>query len=137
MPLRGDCRARKVLVARNIARHLETQTAHSDIFEFTQPLVRRSQDLQFAGYGVENHMAWPLTNRLGELVKKAIITVVQNGVVVQDHYELTGCTDGIGAVPWKTIGNYERKHPPEVFIGIQGDHAPGVRFRNIWVRELN
>jgi hypothetical protein len=49
------------------------QTAHSDIFEFTQPLVRKSQDLQFAGYGVENHMAWPLTNRLGEVVKKALI----------------------------------------------------------------
>jgi hypothetical protein len=76
----------------------------------------------------------PRWNEQGELVKKAVITVKQNGVTVQDHYELTGCTDGIGAVPWKSIGDYTRKHPPEVFIGIQGDHAPGVRFRNIWIR---
>ena len=44
----------------------------------------------------------PRWNAAGELVKKAILTVIQNGVVVQDHVELTGCTDGIGAVPWKS-----------------------------------
>src|ERR1035438_4853804 len=32
-------------------------------------------------------------NEQGELVKKACISVLHNGVVVQNHYELTGCTD--------------------------------------------
>jgi len=79
----------------------------------------------------------PRWNEQGELVKKAVITVVQNGVIIQDHYELTGCTDGIGGVAWKSIGNYNRKHAPEVFVGLQGDHAPGVRFRNIWIRPMH
>lgn len=79
----------------------------------------------------------PRWNEKGELVKKAIITVVHNGVIVQDHYELTGCTDGIGGVPWKSLGNYSRKHSPEVFVGLQGDHAAGVRFRNIWIRPMH
>src|ERR1700678_275039 len=37
----------------------------------------------------------PRWNEKGELVKKAVITVLQNGVVVQNHYELIGMTDGI------------------------------------------
>ena len=78
----------------------------------------------------------PRWNESGELVKKAIVTVTQNGVVVQDHYELTGCTDGIGAVPWKTLGNYNRQHPPEMFIELQ-DHNNPVRYKNIWIRPLH
>jgi hypothetical protein len=77
----------------------------------------------------------PRWNDQGELVKKAIITVIQNGVIVQNHYELTGCTDGIAGVPWKTPGNYDRKHPPEVFVELQ-DHSNPVRYRNIWVRPI-
>lgn len=49
------------------------QTALSFIFEWKLPLVRHSQDLQFQATGVENHMAFPLTNRLGDLVKKGLI----------------------------------------------------------------
>jgi Domain of Unknown Function (DUF1080) len=78
----------------------------------------------------------PRWNEQGELVKKAVVTVIQNGVVVQDHYELTGCTDGIGGVPWKSLGNYNRKHAPEMFVELQ-DHNNPVRFRNIWIRSLH
>jgi hypothetical protein len=77
----------------------------------------------------------PRWNDQGELIKKAIVTVIQNGVIVQNHTELTGCTDGIGAVPWKTLGDYTRKHPPELFVELQYHHNP-VRFRNIWIRSL-
>ncbi|HEY5233234.1 MAG TPA: DUF1080 domain-containing protein, partial [Verrucomicrobiae bacterium] len=79
----------------------------------------------------------PRWNEQGELVKKAVATVIQNGVIIQDHYELAGCTDGIGAVPWKSPGDYARKHAPEVFVGIQGDHAAGIRYRNIWIRSMH
>jgi hypothetical protein len=49
------------------------QAALSPIYEWTMPLVRNSQDLQFQVAGVENHMAFPLTDRLGDLVKKGLI----------------------------------------------------------------
>jgi hypothetical protein len=49
------------------------QTAHSDLFEWHMPLVRKSQDLQFAVTAVENHMAFPLKDRLGEVVKAGIV----------------------------------------------------------------
>ena len=37
----------------------------------------------------------PRWNEKGELVKKAVATVLHNGVVVQNRYEFTGITDGI------------------------------------------
>jgi hypothetical protein len=77
----------------------------------------------------------PRWNEQGELLKKASITVLHNGIVVQNHYELTGCTDGIGGVPWKSLGNYERRHSLEVFVELQ-DHNNPVRYRNIWIRKL-
>lgn len=79
----------------------------------------------------------PRWNDKGELTKKAVITVLHNGVVAQNHYELIGGTDGInGAVPWRSVSKYGSPHPPEVFIALQ-DHANPVRFRNIWIRSLH
>jgi hypothetical protein len=49
------------------------QAATSMDFQWRMPLVRQSQDLQFQVTGVEDHMAWPLTDRLGDLVKKGAI----------------------------------------------------------------
>jgi hypothetical protein len=77
----------------------------------------------------------PRWSEQGELVKKACITVLHNGVAIQNHYELTGCTDGISGVPWRSLGNYERRHSPEVFVELQ-DHDNPVRYRNIWIRKL-
>jgi len=78
----------------------------------------------------------PRWNDQGELAKKAVISVLHNGVVVQNHYELTGITDGItGEVPWRTLSKYARPHPPEVFIELQYHNSP-ERYRNIWIRKL-
>jgi hypothetical protein len=78
----------------------------------------------------------PRWNAQNELIKKACVTVLHNGVVVQNHYEFIGCTDGIGGgVPWKTPSKYVRPHAPEVFIELQ-DHSNPVRYRNIWIRQL-
>jgi hypothetical protein len=78
----------------------------------------------------------PRWNDHGELVKKACVTVLHNGVVVQNHYEFTGSTDGISAaVPWKTLSKYVGPHPPEMFIELQ-DHNNPVRYCNIWIRKL-
>ncbi len=71
----------------------------------------------------------------GVLVKKAAVTVIHNGLVVQNHTEFFGSTDGVGAIPHKALGAYGQRHPPEVFIELQ-DHGNPVRFRNIWLRPL-
>lgn len=79
----------------------------------------------------------PRWNDKGELVKKACITVLQNGLAVQNHYELAGMTDGINPLlPWEHASKYGPPHPPEVFIQLQ-DHNNPVRFRNIWIRPLH
>jgi hypothetical protein len=67
----------------------------------------------------------------GEVVKRATFTVFHNGVLVQDHTELSGGTDWRGhhsISPYKAHGD---KGP----IKLQ-DHGNPVLFRNIWVREL-
>jgi hypothetical protein len=79
----------------------------------------------------------PRWNEKGALTKKAIITVFHNGVVVQNHYELVGMTDGINAgEPWKSLSHYPAPHAPEVFIELQ-DHKNPVRFRNLWIRSMH
>jgi hypothetical protein len=78
----------------------------------------------------------PRWNDKGELIKKAAVTVLHNGVVTQNHYEYMGATDGISdVVPWRTLSKYPAPHAPEMFIQLQ-DHGNPVRFRNIWVRSM-
>lgn len=77
----------------------------------------------------------PRWNENGELIKKACLTVLHNGVLVHHRYELAGATDGISReVPWKTLAKYS-PHPAKVFIALQ-DHNNPVRYRNLWIREL-
>ena len=64
----------------------------------------------------------------GSLQSPAYITVVHNGVLIQNHFELKGDT------PFNRAPEYE-KHPPVGPISLQ-DHKNPVRFRNIWVREF-
>jgi hypothetical protein len=70
----------------------------------------------------------PRFNDDGTVAKKMIVTVLHNGVVVQNHYEL------IGQTQHKKGGPYV-KHPLQGPIKLQ-DHGNPVRFRNIWIREL-
>ena len=79
----------------------------------------------------------PRWNDKGELIRKAVATVLHNGVVVQNRYEFNGCTDGISdVVPWRTLSKYPAPHSPAVFIQLQ-DHGNPVRFRNIWIRSMH
>jgi len=64
-----------------------------------------------------------------KLVKPAVITVVHNGVVVQDKWEILGNTFHKRAPKYSP-------HPPEGSIQLQ-DHGSRVRFRNIWVVPLD
>ncbi|MCC5939456.1 MAG: DUF1080 domain-containing protein [Lunatimonas sp.] len=65
----------------------------------------------------------------GMLVSPARITVIHNGVLVQNNVELKGPTMYIG------IPNYEA-HDAALPFHIQ-DHGDEVKFRNIWVRKLD
>ena len=71
----------------------------------------------------------PRFDEAGELLKPAIMTVLHNGVLIQDHFEL------LGATAWHKPPAYEA-HAPKLPIHIQ-HHGNPVRFRNIWIRELS
>ena len=65
----------------------------------------------------------------GSLAAPATVTVLHNGVLVQNHVPLTGPTGHHQRPPYK-------KHESRLPIALQ-DHSHPVRFRNIWLRELN
>ncbi len=71
----------------------------------------------------------PQFNEAGEKVKSATITLLHNGVLVQDHVEVKGTTEYIG---------WPKNEPHGKGPIILQDHADrsGVSYRNIWVREL-
>ena len=64
----------------------------------------------------------------GKVTKPATVTVIHNGVLVQDHSEL------IGPSGHKSQPAYNR-HGDKEPIRLQ-DHGDPVRYRNIWVREI-
>jgi hypothetical protein len=64
----------------------------------------------------------------GSLKSPAFLTVFHNGVLVQDHVELTGATAHQRRPPYQM-------HPDRLPIGLQ-DHEHPVRYRNIWLRNL-
>lgn len=64
----------------------------------------------------------------GKLEKPGTVTVLQNGVLVQDHVEIKGSTGPAGAPRYHA-------HPLKQSLVLQDHHNP-VRYRNIWIREL-
>jgi len=70
----------------------------------------------------------PRFNADGMLVKPAYVTVMHNGVLVQNHVQIKGPTVFTG------IPQYEA-HADKLPIHLQ-DHGNPISFRNIWVREL-
>jgi hypothetical protein len=64
----------------------------------------------------------------GKLVRPAFVTVLQNGVLVQNHFQIQGAT------AWDQAPKYTA-HPPKLPLLLQY-HGNPVRFRNIWIREL-
>jgi hypothetical protein len=70
----------------------------------------------------------PKFNADGRLQSQARITVIHNGVLVQNNATIWGGTEYIGIPEYKP---HAAKEP----IMIQ-DHGDLVSFRNIWIREL-
>ncbi|MEM6842622.1 MAG: DUF1080 domain-containing protein [Bacteroidota bacterium] len=63
----------------------------------------------------------------GALTEPGYVTVLHNGVLVQNHAKLQGTTEYIGTPKWEAHGDGP--------IILQ-DHSNPVSFRNIWIREL-
>lgn len=65
------------------------------------------------------------------VVRPARVTVMLNGVLVQDDFPL------IGATVHNAVGHYT-PHPPELPLALQdhGNSDSRVSFRNIWIRRL-
>jgi hypothetical protein len=64
----------------------------------------------------------------GALLAPARITVLHNGVLVQDNVVLTGPTSHQRRPPYQA-------HPDRLPLVLQ-DHGEPVRYRNIWIRDL-
>jgi Domain of Unknown Function (DUF1080) len=64
----------------------------------------------------------------GKLQKPGYVTVLHNGVVVQNHTEIQGSTH------FDTLNTYT-KHADKLPVVLMYHRNP-VRFRNIWIREI-
>jgi hypothetical protein len=72
----------------------------------------------------------PTFNEDGSLKTPAYVTVLFNGVLVENHFELKGETLYIGK-PF-----YKKYDSAPIKLQAHGDKSEPISFRNIWVREL-
>ncbi len=72
----------------------------------------------------------PEFSRGGNISKLATMTVIHNGVLIQDHFELEGPTEYIGWPKYEAHGN------GPIILQDHQDNSR-VSYRNIWVRELD
>jgi Domain of Unknown Function (DUF1080) len=90
------------------------------------PLVNASREPgQWQSYDIVFH--GPRFAGDGKILRKARVTVLQNGVLVQDNVEIEGST--------ATETPEYKPQPDKLPLALQ-DHNHPVRYRNIWVREL-
>lgn len=73
----------------------------------------------------------PRFNSDSSLFSPAHITVLHNGVVVQNNTEIHGTTPYIGLPEYKMHG----KGP--ILLQAHGDPSKPISYRNIWIRNLN
>jgi hypothetical protein len=73
----------------------------------------------------------PTFNADGSLKTPAYVTVLFNGVLVQNHFQLKGETLYVGQP------SYKKYDAAPIKLQAHGDHSEPISFRNIWVRVLN
>lgn len=100
------------------------------IYGRSKPLVNASRPPgKWQSYDIIFHR--PVFDSKGNVTKQATFTVLHNGVLIQDNYQVTGATRWQG--PHSVIDYYQ--HPDKLPIQLQ-DHGNPVKFKNIWIREL-
>jgi len=96
-----------------------------------KPLVNASRKPgEWQSYDIIFHR--PRFDREGKVIKRATFTVLQNGVLIQDHSVLSGGTG------WRGLhaATEYKAHADKLPFSLQ-DHGNPVRFRNVWLRELD
>ena len=73
----------------------------------------------------------PVFNTDGSLKSPARVTVIFNGVLVQNNFELLGPTQYIGKPAYRNAHG-----PSPIKLQAHGDKSKPISYRNIWVREL-
>jgi prepilin-type processing-associated H-X9-DG protein len=91
------------------------------------PLVNASRPPgQWQTYDILFHR--PRFDAQGKVTRPARMTVIHNGVLVQDDVELSGPTANKSRPPYV-------KHADALPLALQ-DHGDPVAFKNIWIRKL-
>jgi len=93
------------------------------IYKQYPPLVNASRKPgEWQTYDIIFHA--PKFDSTGNVIRKATLTVLHNGILIQDHISISS-----------TPGGVREKEAPRGPIFLQ-DHNHPVKYRNIWVREL-
>lgn len=72
----------------------------------------------------------PRFNADGSVQSKARVTLIHNGVLIQNNVELNGETKWIGAP------TYQKHGACPIKLQAHGDPSEPISFKNIWLREL-
>lgn len=97
----------------------------------SKPLVNATRKPgEWQSYDIIFHR--PQFDENGKVTRRATFTVLHNGVLIQDHTVLSGGTGWMGP---HAASDY-KAHADKLPIALQ-DHGNPVRYRNIWIRELN
>lgn len=99
------------------------------IYKQSPPLVNASRK---PGEWQTYDVIWtaPTFNADGSVKTPATVTVLHNGVLIQDHFELKGETLYIGAP------QYTKHGASPIKLQSHNDPSEPISFRNIWIREL-
>jgi 3-keto-disaccharide hydrolase len=118
----------QVLDSYNNTTYVNGQAA--SIYKQNAPLVNPNRK---PGEWQTYDIVWtaPRFNDDGSVKTPANVTVLFNGVLVQNHFELKGQTLYIGKPFYKA---YDRA---PIKLQAHGDKSEPLSFRNIWVRDLN
>jgi hypothetical protein len=102
----------------------------ASIYKQSPPLVNA---MRKPGQWQTYDIVWtaPTFESDGTLKSPAYVTVLHNGVLVQNHFQLTGETRYIGQPTYRP---YQRA---AIKLQAHGDPSAPISFRNIWIRELN
>jgi hypothetical protein len=94
------------------------------------PLVKATKPVgEWNTYDIIYHA--PEFDKRGDKTKSATVTLLHNGILVQDNVKIKGTTQFIG---WPK--NQAHGKAP-IILQDHKDSGGSVSFRNIWVRELN
>ncbi len=119
----------QILDSYNNTTYVNGQAA--SIYKQSPPLVNANRK---PGEWQTYDVLWkaPVFNSDGSLKTSAYVTVLHNGILVQNNTELKGPTRYIGSA------SYQKAHGPSpIKLQAHGDPSAPISFRNIWIRELN